>query len=158
MNMTSNDHDNVSLPQARYDSVVADIVQYVYHGSVASARAYSRARLALLDGLGCAVETAALSAECQSLLGPVLPGTEVPGGCRVPGTSHIVDPVKGAFDIGALVRYLDHNDAYPGAEWGHPSDNLGAIIAVADWRSQIQKCVELLTLDPAKSCHSDTAA
>ncbi|CRG87379.1 2-methylcitrate dehydratase [Talaromyces islandicus] len=130
---------DVPRPPSRYDDILEDIIQYVYHGSITSPHAYRRARLALLDAFGCAIETVALSPDCRSLLGPLIPQTVVPGGFRVPGTSHVVEPVKGAFDFGSLVRYLDHNDAYPGAEWGHPSDNLGAIIAVADWLSQTKE-------------------
>ncbi|KAJ9143310.1 2-methylcitrate dehydratase [Pleurostoma richardsiae] len=121
---------------AEYDAIIQDIVEYVYHGQINSESAYTRARLALLDALGCAIETLHLSPDCRVLVGPVIPGTLVPGGVRIPGTGYIVDPLKGAFDLGSLIRYLDHNDAYAGAEWGHPSDNLGAILSVADWLSQ----------------------
>lgn len=126
----------MATQNSEYDQILLDIVQYVYHKLITSQRAYERARVALLDALGCAIETLHLSPECRNLVGPVVPGTIVPGGFRIPGTGHVIDPVKGAFDLGALIRYLDHNDAYPGAEWGHPSDNLGAIIAVADWLCQ----------------------
>ncbi|KAE8353810.1 hypothetical protein BDV28DRAFT_99995 [Aspergillus coremiiformis] len=119
-----------------YDPIIRDIVEYVYHGQITSKNAYDRARVTLLDALGCAIETLHLSPDCRALVGPVVPGTVVPGGVRIPGTGCVVDPLKGAFDLGALIRYLDHNDAYAGAEWGHPSDNLGAILSVADWLSQ----------------------
>ncbi|PQE26249.1 2-methylcitrate dehydratase protein [Rutstroemia sp. NJR-2017a BBW] len=119
-----------------YDQILIDIVQYVYHTKIDSPRAYERARIALLDALGCAVETLSVSPECVAMIGPTVPGTIVPNGFHLPGTSHVLDPIKGAFDMGAMIRYLDHNDAYPGAEWGHPSDNLGAILAIADWQSR----------------------
>lgn len=119
-----------------YDQLLQDIIAYVYHADISSERAYERARIALLDSLGCAIETLAQSAEARAFIGPHVPGTKVPNGFKLPGTDFILDPVKGAFDLGSLIRYLDHNDAYPGAEWGHPSDNLGAIIAVADWLSR----------------------
>lgn len=119
-----------------YDQLLQDIVTYVYHTEVTSALAYKRARVALLDSLGCVIETLAQSSEARAFIGPVVPGTIVPNGFKLPGTIFTLDPVKGAFDLGSLIRYLDHNDANPGAEWGHPSDNLGAIIAVADWLSR----------------------
>ncbi|KAF2197444.1 2-methylcitrate dehydratase [Delitschia confertaspora ATCC 74209] len=126
------------MSNPNYDQILVHIIDYVYHTPITSPRAYQRAHIALLDSLGCAVETLAHSAEARAFIGPVVPGTTVPNGFRLPGTLFELDPVKGAFDLGALIRYLDHNDAYPGAEWGHPSDNLGAIIAVADWLSRSQ--------------------
>ena len=119
-----------------YDKVLQDITSYVFHYEITSSHALSRARLALCDALGCAVETLSISSDVHQLIGPFAPGTIVPDGFRLVGTSHQLDPVKGAFDLGTLIRYLDHNDAYPGAEWGHPSDNLGAIISVMDWLSR----------------------
>ncbi|KAF7157185.1 hypothetical protein CNMCM6106_002267 [Aspergillus hiratsukae] len=116
-----------------HDPVTVDITQYVFHYPIDNEKAWSAARVALLDAMGCAIETLSTSEECQKLLGPAMPGTEVPNGFRLPGTNLRLDPVKGAFDMGTLIRYLDHNDALGGAEWGHPSDNLGAILAVADW-------------------------
>jgi 2-methylcitrate dehydratase len=127
---------NVSCTNMEYDKVVVDIVEYVYDVPITSSLAFERARLALLDSLGCAIETLAHSSEARSFIGPVVPGTLVPNGFRLPGSLFELDPVKGAFDLGSLIRYLDHNDAYPGAEWGHPSDNLGAILAVAGWCSR----------------------
>ncbi|KAJ5668362.1 uncharacterized protein N7477_006932 [Penicillium maclennaniae] len=121
---------------AEFDPVLGDIIEYVYHGQIKNEEIYERARVALLDAMGCAIETLHLSSDCEDLIGPIVPGIIVPGGVRIPGTEYVVDPLKGAFDIGALIRYLDHNDAYAGAEWGHPSDNLGAILSVADWLSQ----------------------
>ncbi|CAK7216529.1 hypothetical protein SCUCBS95973_002832 [Sporothrix curviconia] len=129
----------MSASDTEYDPVIHDIAAYVYRGPPAPAIAYQRARLALLDSIGCMVETLQLSADARALVGPVVPGTVVPHGVRVPGTAFIEDPVKAAFDIATLIRYLDHNDAYAGAEWGHPSDNLGAILAVGDWLGQQQQ-------------------
>ncbi|KAJ5189160.1 MmgE/PrpD [Penicillium cf. griseofulvum] len=121
-----------------YDQPIVDIVNYVYHYSLNQddEAIWKCARTALLDAMGCAIETAATSTECRKLLGPVIEGTVVPDGFRVPGTELQVDPVKGAFDLGVLIRYLDHNDALSGTEWGHPSDNLGAILPVMDWLSR----------------------
>ncbi|KAJ5083987.1 hypothetical protein NUU61_008566 [Penicillium alfredii] len=121
-----------------YDQPITDIAHYIFHYEVDKTddEVWQCARTALLDAMGCAIETAATSAECRSLLGPVVAGTVVPDGFRVPGTDLQVDPVQGAFDLGVLIRYLDHNDALGGAEWGHPSDNLGAILSVMDWLSR----------------------
>lgn len=117
------------------DSVITDIVQYVYDTTTASPLALETARLCLLDTLGCGLQALSYPA-CTKLLGPVVPGTVVPHGARVPGTSFVLDPVQAAFNIGCMVRWLDFNDTWLAAEWGHPSDNLGAILAVADWRSR----------------------
>ena len=91
-----------------------------------------------LDTLGCGLEGLRFK-ECTKLLGPVVPGTVVPSGARVPGTDFELDPVNGAFNIGAMIRWLDYNDCWLAAEWGHPSDNLGAILAVADWATRTNK-------------------
>jgi 2-methylcitrate dehydratase len=106
-----------------YDQPIADVASYVFHYEIdeAEERVWERARLALLDAVGCAIETAATSDECRQLLGLASKGTTVPDGFRVPGTSLQVDPLEGTFDLGVLIRYLDHNDALGGAEWGHPS-------------------------------------
>lgn len=104
-----------------YDKPITDIAHYVHHYQIQDQAALKSARVALLDAMGCAIETASKSEECQKLLGPPISGTTVPDGFRVPGTKHQMDPVKGAFDLGVLIRYLDHNDALGGAEWGHPS-------------------------------------
>lgn len=102
------------------DQVLTDIAQYVYHYEIKSPIAIERARLALLDALGCAMETLS-SDECPSFIGPVVKGSITLEGFRLPGTAFALDPVKGAFDMAVLIRYLDHNDAFTGAEWGHPS-------------------------------------
>ncbi len=109
-----------------YDDVLVSIVNYVYEFEVKSEVAWRNARLALLDALGCAMESLEISDECVRMLGPVWPGVAVagatvPNGFKLPGTKFQLDPIKGAFDMGAMIRYLDHNDAFPGHEWGHPS-------------------------------------
>jgi len=104
-----------------YDREIQDIVKYVYHAQIDSDYVWQRARTALLDAIGCAIESVSKSADCRRLLGPTVPGTHVPSGFRVPGTSHCVDPVEGAFDLGTAIRYLDHNDGIAGKDWGHPS-------------------------------------
>ncbi|KAI9677256.1 MAG: hypothetical protein M1822_008205 [Bathelium mastoideum] len=118
-----------------WDPVLVMIMDYVYHYPVSSysPEACLVGRLAMADALCCAAESIAKSAVCRSLLGPLVPGTSVPSGVRVPGTAHVLDPVKAAFDIGTAIRFLDHNDVLGGADWGHPSDNLGAILAVSDY-------------------------
>ena len=129
----------MSLPvpssRAEWDEVLVDIVDYVRDFQPASALAWRSARLVLIDSLGCALEALEHPA-CTKLLGPVVSGATLENGARVPGTGFQLDPVKAAFDIGAAIRWLDFNDTWLAAEWGHPSDNLGAILAVADWRSR----------------------
>ncbi len=117
------------------DRELTDIADYVLDYRIESAEARETARYCLMDSLGCAF-LALQHPECVRHLGPIVPGTKVPNGARVPGTGHELDPVKAAFDIGALVRWLDFNDTWLAAEWGHPSDNLGAILAVADYLSR----------------------
>lgn len=117
------------------DSVLVDIADYVLNYQVDSALAYETARNCLLDTLGCGLEALEYPA-CTKLLGPVVPGTVVPNGARVPGTPYQLDPIQAAFNIGTLIRWLDFNDCWLAAEWGHPSDNLGGILAVADWLSR----------------------
>jgi 2-methylcitrate dehydratase len=111
--------DNAGRP---YDDIITKIIDYVYGTEVPSAAAWARAKAALLDALGAAVESVHASSECQRLIAPTL-GSPValPNGFRLPGTSQQLDMYKGAFNLGAMIRYLDHNDAFPGAEWGHPS-------------------------------------
>ncbi len=117
------------------DQVLIDIADYVCDYEITSEEAYETARYCLMDSLACSM-LALRFPECVKLLGPVVPGADMRGGARVPGTSHELDPVQGAFNIGCLVRYLDFNDTWLAAEWGHPSDNLGAILAVADYLSR----------------------
>src|SRR5580700_5744459 len=126
---------HISNERPAPDKVLTDIADYVLDYEIASDLAYSTARACLIDTLGCGLEALEYPA-CTKLLGPVVPGTIVPNGARVPGTSHQLDPVQAAFNIGAIIRWLDFNDTWLAAEWGHPSDNLGAILAVADWLSR----------------------
>ncbi len=119
-----------------YDQVIVDIVDYVSFYEIQSELAYNTARLCLIDTLGCGLEALEYPA-CTKLLGPIVPGTVVPNGAKVPGTNYQLDPVQAAFNIGAMIRWLDFNDTWLAAEWGHPSDNLGGILAVADWLSRV---------------------
>jgi 2-methylcitrate dehydratase len=117
------------------DKVLVDIVDYVMSYEIRSELAYETARHCLIDTLGCGLEALEYPA-CTKLLGPIVPGTIVPHGAKVPGTQFQLDPVQAAFNIGAMIRWLDFNDTWLAAEWGHPSDNLGGILAVADWLSR----------------------
>lgn len=121
--MPNGDLENgeVATSDPKYDDLICQIAAYVYQDDVQSERAFEQARVALLDAIGCVIECLITSKECTSIIGPVVPGTTVPNGFKLPGTSYQLDPVKGAFDMSTLTRYLDHNDAFPGAEWGHPS-------------------------------------
>jgi len=114
------------------DQVLVDIADYVLGYEIASQEAYNTARLCLMDTLGCGFEALSYPA-CTKLLGPIVPGTVVPHGAKVPGTQFQLDPVQAAFNIGTMIRWLDFNDTWLAAEWGHPSDNLGGILATADW-------------------------
>ncbi|WP_323119817.1 bifunctional 2-methylcitrate dehydratase/aconitate hydratase [Burkholderia alba] len=117
------------------DQVLVGIVDYVLNHPIDSALALETARHCLIDTLGCGLEALSYPA-CTKLLGPIVPGTVVPNGARVPGTSLQLDPVQAAFSLGAMIRWLDFNDTWLAAEWGHPSDNLGGILATADWLSR----------------------
>src|SRR5436305_2752976 len=114
------------------DRLLQEIADYTLTARIDSAEAWETARYCLLDALGCGLQALGYPA-CGKLIGPVVPGATLPGGARVPGTSHELDPVQAAFCIGAIVRWLDFNDTFLAAEWGHPSDNLGGILAVADY-------------------------
>ena len=118
-----------------YDTVMSDIADYVLNTTIDSEEAYNTARLCLMDTLGCGL-LALNFPQCVKLMGPVVPGAILPGGARVPGTDYELDPVQAAFNIGTMIRWLDFNDTWLAAEWGHPSDNLGAILAVADYLSR----------------------
>ncbi|MFT5008817.1 MAG: 2-methylcitrate dehydratase [Reinekea sp.] len=120
-----------------YDEVIQKIADYVLDYEIVSETAWETARFCLMDTLGCGL-LALRFPECTKHLGPMVAGTVVPNGARVPGTQFCLDPVKAAWDIGALVRWLDYNDTWLAAEWGHPSDNLGGILAVADHLSQVR--------------------
>ena len=117
------------------DKVLVDIVDYVLKYKVSGKLAYETARNCLIDTLGCGLEALEYPA-CTKLLGPVVPGTVVPNGAKVPGTRFQLDPIQAAFNIGTMIRWLDFNDTWLAAEWGHPSDNLGGILATADWLSR----------------------
>lgn len=117
------------------DSVLVDIVDYALNYQIKSELAYETARNCLIDTLGCGLEALEYPA-CRKLLGPIVPGTVVPNGAKVPGTQFQLDPVQAAFNIGTIIRWLDFNDTWLAAEWGHPSDNLGGILATADWLSR----------------------
>ncbi|MEO0192890.1 MAG: bifunctional 2-methylcitrate dehydratase/aconitate hydratase, partial [candidate division WOR-3 bacterium] len=117
------------------DRVLSDIADYVLEAEITSKEAYDTARLCLMDSIGCGVLALSYPA-CAKLTGPIIPGTVVPLGSRVPGTQLILDPVRAAFCIGTAIRWLDYNDTWLAAEWGHPSDNLGAILALGDHLSQ----------------------
>ena len=118
-----------------YDQEIIDIVDYALNYEVKSPVAYETAWNCFMDTLGCGLEALEYQA-CTKLLGPVVPGLTVENGVKVPGTKHVLDPVQGAFNIGAMIRWLDFNATWLAAEWGHPSDNLGAILATADWLSR----------------------
>jgi 2-methylcitrate dehydratase len=118
-----------------YDQPIIDIVDYVLNYEIKSPVAYETAWNSFMDTLGCGFESLEYEA-CRKLLGPVVPGLTVANGVKVPGTKHVLDPVQGAFNIGAMIRWLDFNDTWLAAEWGHPSDNLAAILATADWLSR----------------------
>jgi 2-methylcitrate dehydratase len=122
----------ISNVRPKPDKVLTDIADYVTKYTVDSAEAYDTARYCLMDTLGCGLEALEYPA-CTKLLGPVVRGTVVPNGAKVPGTQFQLDPVQAAFNIGAMIRWLDFNDTWLAAEWGHPSDNLGGILATADW-------------------------
>jgi 2-methylcitrate dehydratase len=124
-----------ATPEREFDQVIIDIVDYVRTYEISAALAWQSARNCLIDTLGCGLEALAYPA-CKKLLGPIVPGTVVPNGARVPGTQFQLDPVQAAFNIGAMIRWLDFNDTWLAAEWGHPSDNLGGILATADWLSR----------------------
>jgi 2-methylcitrate dehydratase len=126
---------HVSQGNQPYDQAIIDIVDYALNYEIKSPVAYETAWNCFMDTLGCGLEALEYEA-CTKLLGPVVPGLTVAHGVKVPGTKHVLDPVQGAFNIGAMIRWLDFNDTWLAAEWGHPSDNLGAILATADWLSR----------------------
>src|SRR5271168_1245267 len=122
--------DRAGRPEA--DRLLQEIADYTLDARIDSAEAWQTARYCLLDALGCGLLALGYPA-CSKLIGPVVPEAVLPGGARVPGAPYELDPVQAAFCIGAMVRWLDFNDTWLAAEWGHPSDNLGAILAVADY-------------------------
>jgi len=130
--MTTNADQN---QRPDYDEVIQKIADYTLNYTIKSKEAWNTARYCLMDTLGCGL-LALRFPECTKHLGPLVEGTVVPHGARVPGTQFRMDPVKAAWDIGCIIRWLDYNDTWLAAEWGHPSDNLGGILAVADHLSQ----------------------
>ena len=126
---------HISNVRPEPDQVIVDIAKYANEYEINSDEALDTARYCLMDTLGCGLEALSYSA-CTKLLGPIVPGTTVPNGAKVPGTNYQLDPINAAFNIGAMIRWLDFNDTWLAAEWGHPSDNLGGILAVADWLSR----------------------
>jgi 2-methylcitrate dehydratase len=126
---------HISNVRPKPDKVLVDIVDYVTKYAIKSKEAYETARYCLMDTLGCGFEALEYPA-CTKLLGPVVQGTVVPNGAKVPGTQFQLDPIQAAFNIGTMIRWLDFNDTWLAAEWGHPSDNLGGILATADWLSR----------------------
>ena len=119
------------------DQLLVDLADYALNATITSTEAYDTARWCLADTLACGIMALAYPA-CTKLLGPVVPGASIQHGARVPGTAYELDPVAAAFNIGTIIRWLDFNDTWLAAEWGHPSDNLGAILGTADWLSRHQ--------------------
>ncbi|MEW9677549.1 bifunctional 2-methylcitrate dehydratase/aconitate hydratase [Lentibacillus sp. L22] len=117
------------------DALIEEITDYVLNKQITSKEAFTTAHYVMIDALGCGI-LALNYPECTKLLGPIVPGTVVPNGTHVPGTPYVLDPVQGAFNIGTMIRWLDYNDTWLAAEWGHPSDNLGGILAAADFVSR----------------------
>ncbi|HEU5138674.1 MAG TPA: bifunctional 2-methylcitrate dehydratase/aconitate hydratase [Bacillales bacterium] len=130
------------------DPLMVQIADYAVNKQITSERAIEAARFVLMDTLGCGL-LALRYPECRKHLGPITPGTIVPNGCRVPGTPFELDPVQGAFNIGCMIRWLDYNNTWLAAEWGHPSDNLGGILAMADSisRQRISEGKRSMTMD-----------
>ncbi|MFT3742125.1 MAG: bifunctional 2-methylcitrate dehydratase/aconitate hydratase [Gammaproteobacteria bacterium] len=128
-------HHSESNQKLPFDPITTAIAEYVAHTKLDSPLAYETARFCLWDSLGCAL-LALQYPECTKLLGPIVPGAILPGGARVPGTTYELDPVQAAFNIGTLIRWLDYNDTWLAQEWGHPSDNLGGLLATADYLSR----------------------
>src|SRR6187397_3314871 len=126
---------HISNVRPKPDKVLTLIADYATKYEIASDEAYETARYCLMDTLGCGFEALEYPA-CTKLMGPIVKGTSVPNGARVPGTQFQLDPVQAAFNIGAMIRWLDFNDTWLAAEWGHPSDNLGGILAIADWQAR----------------------
>src|SRR5215469_8649330 len=128
--MSVNDSKSAERPPP--DPALLAIADYARNFPIRSAGAYETARYCFMDTLACGFQALKYPA-CRKLLGPLVPGAVMAGGARVPGTSYELDPVQAAFNIGAMIRWLDFNDTWLAAEWGHPSDNLGGILAVADY-------------------------
>jgi len=127
-----------TLSKREYDPEIKDMANYIHNTPIESELAFDTARWVFVDTLGCGLEGLQFE-QCRKILGPTVEGTTVPNGCKVPGTNYQLDPINGAFNIGAMIRWLDFNDCWLAAEWGHPSDNLGAILATADWITRTNK-------------------
>jgi 2-methylcitrate dehydratase len=125
----------ISNVRPQPDEILTKVADYVLQYHLDSQEALQTARYCLMDTLGCGMEALQYPA-CLKLLGPIIPGTQVQNGARIPGTDYVLDPVQAAFNLGAMVRWLDFNDTWLAAEWGHPSDNLGGILMAADWFSR----------------------
>ena len=136
------------------DKELVAIADYVTGFQIKSSEAYDTARNCLIDTLGCGF-LAQRFPECSKHLGPIVSGTTVLNGARVPGTQFELDPVKAAWDIGCMIRWLDFNDTWLAAEWGHPSDNLGGILAVADYVSRTNVAARQETAGDARRAHRD---
>ena len=132
-------HDYKSAERPAPDKVLTDIADYALSYRIDSNSAYETAYYCLMDTLACGFQALQYPA-CTKLMGPVVPGATLPGGARVPGTSYELDPVQAAFNIGTMIRWLDFNDTWLAAEWGHPSDNLGAILARRGLSFTPQRC------------------
>ena len=130
--MTGNVDSNV---RPNPDELLVKIADYSLNKTLESKEALETARYCLMDTIGCGLLALTFD-DCKNLLGPYIENTQVPNGVRVPGTKHVLDPVKAAWDIGSIIRWLDFNDTWLAAEWGHPSDNLGGILAAADFISK----------------------
>ena len=119
----------------KFEKIIIDIADYVFNDDLPNQDSLKSASFCLIDSLGCGLEALEYEA-CKKLLGPIIEGTTVPNGARVPGTNFKMDPIQAAFNIGTMIRWLDFNDTWLAAEWGHPSDNIGGILAVSDWLSR----------------------
>ncbi|MBT4570865.1 MAG: 2-methylcitrate dehydratase, partial [Nitrosomonadales bacterium] len=128
-------HSHIKKNNQKPDKILVNIANYVFDYKIESKEALETAKHCLIDTLGCGLEALDYPA-CVRHLGPIVPGSIVPNGTKIPGTNFQLDPINGAFNIGAMIRWLDFNDTWLAAEWGHPSDNLGGILAVADWVSR----------------------
>ena len=135
-------HDYKSAKRSDPDAALVAIADYAKNFTIASPQAYETARYCFMDTLACGFQALKYPA-CTKLLGPVVPGAVMPGGARVPGLSYELDPVQAAFNIGTMIRWLDFNDTWLAAEWSHPSDNLGGILAVADYLSRAGSLVRV---------------
>ena len=131
-----------SNERPEFDKELQQVADYVLTFSAYSELAMETAYYCLLDSLGCALLALNYPA-CQKVLGPVVPGVQIANGVPIPGTEYCLDPVQAAFNIGTLIRWLDYNDTWLAAEWGHPSDNLGALLAVGSYLQSQGKTITI---------------